>query len=60
MKTLGEVLDKYTEWACNQVDSWPDYKLDTFSLNSRNNRRAKGEILPNNSGGVYEEEQTLP
>jgi hypothetical protein len=34
------------EKACEAVDTWPDWRLDTVSLKARNRRRADGEILP--------------
>jgi len=34
------------EKACEAVDTWPDWRLDTVSLKARNKRRAEGEVLP--------------
>lgn len=40
--TMKDSLKKASEL----VDTWPDWKLDTVSLNQRNKRRAAGEQLP--------------
>ena len=45
-QVLSSAIEASLERACEQVDTWPDWKLDTLSLSQRNKRRAAGEKLP--------------